>query len=115
MDGSDAVGVVIIGMLLRFGIPIGVTALVIWFFRRLDAHWQAEAEQQLHMRAPVELIDRVPCWEQRNCPPERRNSCRAYAQTGIPCWQVFRDKDGRLREACFDCEVFRKAPVPITV
>ena len=113
MDGLTPVIVVLIGLLVRFGLPILGTVLVVWFFRRLDAHWQAEAERQLHMQAPRVLSDRVPCWDQRNCPPELRNNCRAYLQQGIPCWQLYRDQDGRLKEACLSCDVFRKAPVPV--
>jgi hypothetical protein len=113
MNGLDSIGVVIIGLLVRFGLPILGTVLVIWFFRRLDAHWQAEAARQLHMGTPVALADREPCWDQRHCSPEMRNNCRAYLQQGIPCWQLFRAEDGRLKEACLGCEVFRKAPVPV--
>ena len=30
----------------------------------------------------------VTCWEMKNCPPERRNSCPAYPQHGGQCWMV---------------------------
>jgi len=30
----------------------------------------------------------VTCWEMKNCPPDRRNSCPAYPQHGGQCWMV---------------------------
>ncbi len=30
----------------------------------------------------------VTCWEMKNCPPERRNSCPAYPEHGGQCWMV---------------------------
>ena len=114
MEGPSTVGLIVIGILIRFGLPLAVTILVIWFFRRLDARWQAEAEQQLKAQATLAMVERIPCWDQRHCPPERRASCPAYAQKEVPCWQVHRDKIGRLQEACLGCDVFLKAPIPAT-
>jgi len=50
---------------LRFVLPIAATLLVIWFFRKLDAKWQLEAQQQLRARlalaaAGVELEKTAP-------------------------------------------------------
>jgi hypothetical protein len=48
----------------------------------------------------------------KGCSEEKRQNCPAFSQTGVPCWQVFRTKNGLLKEACLECEVFRQAPIP---
>jgi hypothetical protein len=103
--------VVLLGTLLRFVLPIALTVLVIRFFRNLDAKWQLEAQQQLRARLALAAANHTPCWEQRQCSAERRAACAAYTSSHLPCWQVFRDQEGRLREACLECDVFLAAPV----
>ena len=111
MDVLEAVGVTLVGLVVRFGIPIVITILVVRWLRRLDARWQLEANKTRPRMAIAVLQAR--CWEQRGCPPERRASCPAYARPDVQCWQVFRDADGRLQEACLDCDIFKKAPAPV--
>jgi len=111
VDVLEAIGVTLIGLVVRFGIPIVLTILIVMWLRRLDARWQLEANRT-RPRAAVAAMPQVRCWEQRGCPPERRASCPAYARPDVACWQVFRGADGRLHEACLNCDVFRKAPVP---
>lgn len=98
----------VIGLLLRIGIPATVTALIFFLLRRLDERWQKEA-----LAIPV-ISSQRPCWEIRGCPEEKRKDCLASAQLNTPCWQVFRTKNGLLREECIGCDVFRLAPAPIS-
>lgn len=100
----------LLGFIVRIGLPVGVTALIVILLRRLDAHWQTEAELPAVL-APVG----PPCWEQHNCSPEKRAGCKAFQNAGIPCWQQFRKTDGTLRETCIGCEVFRQAPIPTPI
>lgn len=95
------------GITLRLAIPIILTGIAIFILRRLDNHWQAEAEEQLQL--PV--VEKVNCWEIKNCAPETRASCAGY-QSEQPCWQAFRSNAGYLRDSCLECEVFKEAPVP---
>jgi hypothetical protein len=97
---------IILGVLLRIGIPVAVTALLFLLLRRLDKRWQKEAEA-----IPV-IPSQQPCWETKGCSEEKRQNCPAFSKTGIPCWQVFRTKNGLMREDCLGCEVFRQAPIP---
>lgn len=97
----------ILGLLLRIGIPVAVTALVFLLLRRLDEHWQKEA------RAIPVVSSQRPCWEIKSCSAEKLKNCPAYAQPNTPCWQVFRTKNGLLRETCLGCDVFHLAPVPV--
>ena len=108
LDGVIAVGV---GLIIRFGIPIALTALVVRLLLTLDERWQAEAERD-QTRAPARNIG---CWDAKNCSAEQRAQCTAYAHPETPCWQLFRSEDGQLKEKCLACQVFRKAPVPITI
>jgi hypothetical protein len=99
------------GLLLRLGIPILLTVLAAWGLHRLDQHWKRQAE---HTRpSPIGLgaaPAEVRCWEQADCPPEKREACPAYAQPSTPCWQLFRTTDGELAVGCLRCDVFRHAP-----
>jgi hypothetical protein len=103
----DTVLAFLLGLLLRIGIPVAVTALIFFLLRRLDERWQEEA------RAIPVLSSQRPCWEIKGCSEEKRKYCPASAQLKIPCWQIFRTKNGLLREECLGCDVFRLAPVPI--
>ena len=95
---------ILAGFLVRLAIPIALTALLIFFLRKLDAHWKSEAQ------APIP-VEKVQCWEVKGCTPEQMKSCAA-GQSQLPCWQVYRLPNGYLREECLACEVFRKAPIP---
>ncbi len=97
----------VLGTLLRIGIPVAVTILVIVLLRRLDRRWQKES-LVLPVVQPVK-----PCWEIKGCPKEKSEKCPATAHPEIPCWQVFRSQTGRLKEACLDCDVFYQAPIPV--
>jgi len=97
----------IVGLLLRLGIPIIVTAVVFALLHRLDKRWQKEA-----LALPVVPAGK-PCWEIKGCLEEQKKNCPAVAQPWMPCWQVFRTRDGVMKEACLGCDVFRQAPVPI--
>ncbi|MBI4732121.1 MAG: hypothetical protein HY781_08355 [Chloroflexi bacterium] len=98
---------VLVGLLLRIGIPIGISLLVFFLLRRLDNRWQKEANL-----LPVAAMDQKPCWEVKNCSETKRKDCPVAAQPNVPCWQAFRTKDGLLKEACLDCDVFRQALTP---
>lgn len=100
-----------IGLTIRLGIPIALTALFIIILRRLDERWQAQAKEE---QLATPLARNTGCWNVKQCSAEQRANCNAYAHPETPCWQYFRAKDGTLREACLGCDVFLKAPVPVT-
>ena len=112
MSSLNELFAVVIGILVRFAIPIALTILAIWFFRRLDRRWQAEAKEQVQLQMALTTAKRTPCWEQKQCSAEQRASCPVFAQKNVACWQVMRDRDGNLKPACLDCNVFRTAPAP---
>lgn len=101
------------GLLLRLGIPLFLTLGLAWLLRRLDARWQAEARQLVSSGKATPARVLVPrCWLLKDCPPERRRACPAFPESEVPCWQLFRDKQGRMLEMCLSCDVFLRAPVP---
>ncbi len=102
----DTVLTIVLGLLLRIGIPVTVTALIFYLLRRLDERWQKEAKA-------IPVINSLrPCWEIKGCSEEKRKNCKASTQPDVPCWQLFRTPKGLLREDCLGCKVFRLAPVP---
>lgn len=110
MDTLTPLFAVITGFALRLAIPIAITAIAIYFLRRMDTRWQAEAEEQLLHPA----VEKPKCWESHNCPPDARESCSGY-QSEQPCWQAFRKENGYLQERCLGCGVFHQAPVPANI
>jgi len=106
----DTVVTFLLGLGLRIGIPIGITVLVFVLLRQLDKRWQKDA-----MSVPVVATGGKPCWELKGCSEDNKKKCPAAAQPAIPCWQIFRSRDGVLGENCIGCDVFRQAPVPVRV
>jgi hypothetical protein len=100
---------VLIGLLVRFGLPLAVLAFVVALLRRLDTRWQAEG---LRQAAQPALVDGRHCWEVHGCAEAPRAKCPAFQNAGIPCWQHFRDRDGNLRPGCLVCDFFRAVPAP---
>jgi len=108
MQWFDISSTIVAGLLLRFGVPILVTAILIFGLMKLDKRWQVEAAKQLARVG----IRNIGCWEINNCPEDNRANCKAYQQPELPCWQVFREASGVLREKCLGCKVFQEAPLP---
>ena len=99
------IAAVLIGLLLRLGIPIALTFLLAMFLKWLDKKWQADAEKE---KAETIVLaqngkDRRPCWEIHNCPQNLKKNCKAYANPATPCWEVFRT-NGSLKPACRTCK-----------
>jgi len=105
METMTSLLAVIAGLLLRLALPIIGTGILIYFLRRLDAHWQTEAQL-----TPVST-QKVECWKIKGCSPEQQKNCIAAASS-LPCWQAYRLPNGYLREKCISCEVFIDAPTP---
>ena len=102
---------VIIGLVVRFGLPILVTALVIIGLRKLDEIWQSSARTP-NLAMQLVQVQNSGCWNAKNCSAETRRNCPAYMHQDMPCWQSMRDNHGQMKEACLGCDVFKSAPVP---
>jgi hypothetical protein len=104
METITSLLVILAGFLLRLVVPIVGTVLLVYFLRKLDANWQIEAQLP-------QTLAKVECWKAKGCSPEQQKHCVA-ASSPLPCWQVFRQPNGYLREDCISCDVFRNAPTP---
>lgn len=105
METLTSLLTLIFGLLLRLAIPLVGTVILVSLLRKLDAHWQMEAEL-----APLPA-EKVECWKIKVCSEEQRNHCIGAA-SHLPCWQVYRQTNGYLQEDCISCEVFVNAPIP---
>ncbi len=115
MEWIDGIAALVLGLVIRLGIPALITVLLVLGLRRLDERWQAEAESRRSQAASTIKPKKIECWEIKGCAAEQRAICQAHAHPETPCWQVFRDNRGHLQERCLGCEVFRESPVPIPV
>jgi hypothetical protein len=112
METWMAVISLVVGVTIRIGIPVLVTALLVTVFTRLDARWKEDADRSQAVAMAVAQVANTGCWNVHNCPAEKRATCAAFKQLETPCWQVFRSKSGQLQERCLGCDVFKDAPVP---
>jgi hypothetical protein len=113
MNELTITAAVILGIILRFGIPIALTFGFAWLLRRLDEKWRAEAQVEAseakyktQQKALLEMWLQKPCWEVNNCAKEDYVNCKAYQQKDLPCWEVYR-ANGKYNESCRDC-AYRK-------
>jgi hypothetical protein len=109
MEELQITAAVIAGILLRFGIPLGLTILLARFLRQLDSRWREEAEQkaiesqlQQQRQTILNLWLDQPCYSINNCTAQQKSICRAFSQTEKPCWEVKRS-NGSLAPECLDC------------
>ena len=105
METMTAFLVLCAGLFVRLVLPIAVTLIMVYFLRKLDARWQAEAGFR-----PVS-VQKPECWKIKGCSLEQRRECIAFSSP-LPCWQVFRLPNGYLSEECVSCKVFIDAPIP---
>lgn len=105
MEALNSLLAVLTGLLLRLALPIVATGILIYLLRKLDAHWQTEAQLE-----PVSK-QKVECWKIKGCSPQQQKNCIATASP-LPCWQVYRLPNGYLDEQCISCKVFIDAPIP---
>jgi hypothetical protein len=115
MSAPEVMLTFVVGVLARFAIPIVMTIVAVWVFRKLDQRWKAEAEELTRLQMELVMAKYTPCWEQKQCSAEKMESCPAHAQTGMPCWQVMRDKQGNLKSTCVGCGVFLNAPATVEI
>jgi methyl-accepting chemotaxis protein len=75
------------------------------------------AGPQAVMNKSKKRADNVLCWDVKNCPTERRNSCPAYPENGSDCWMVTATKCGGQEQGtyrdkmvnCRQCDTYKLA------
>lgn len=115
MENLITTVIVILGLVVRIGLPVAVTLLVVRWLLQLDSQWQNQANEESVAEGVIRILPgNVGCWEINGCSSEKRSHCTAYAHPESPCWQVFRNQSGALQERCLGCKVFKESPVPVT-
>jgi len=66
-------------------------------------------EKGLNIEGIRRLLSLIPCWEIKNCPPEKRQTCPAYQNSEKPCWMLAQEKKRVAPEVCRLCPVYSKA------
>lgn len=97
MNDLLATTVLILLFALRCMLPLVLTLLIGYSMNRLVTRWQAEEQASMKVET---------CWETKNCPPEQRDNCPVYRQTGVACWQVKQQLTGVLPQACLECPLY---------
>lgn len=108
MDTMNSLYAVLTGLVIRLAIPIGITLIAIMVLKKLDAHWQKEADQSLSLD-----VEKPHCWEISECDPVANRDCPARTSP-VPCWQYYRLSNGYLNEKCLTCKVFLQMPPAAT-
>lgn len=103
MDTTYVSVYIVIGLLLRLGLPLALTIVAALYLRRLDARWRAEARLQRPVPLAVQAMASRPCWETKGCGLAKGN-CPAGQHPTAPCWE-FKRTNGQLAPACQQCEV----------
>jgi hypothetical protein len=109
---------------LRCVAPFAFTLAIGYLMNRLVDRWQAEdeAEQQGAVVRPAAAmpseenrlpVRTIPCWLLRRCDAEKRASCPAANQPGLPCWLARMRVDGSLPEDCPDCPIYSETGIAI--
>jgi hypothetical protein len=108
MTELQATAVMIFFFVLRCMLPFALTLLIGYLMNKLVARWQAEEKA-----TPAPVMTAL-CWEEKNCPPIQRNSCPAYLEHQLPCWQLKTQMTGSLPEPCLTCALYARfiAPTP---
>ena len=116
MDETFVTIYLILGVLLRIGVPLAATFLLGWGLRQLDARWRQEAIEANSSReaALVNIWITQPCWEANGCTSKTRAGCQAQQQRELPCWEVFRS-NGTLSKQCLECSYRQELPIPMEV
>lgn len=106
--------------LVRFGVPLLLSAGIAWWLIHLDQRWRQQAPhlnvELVAAGSPASIgharIIAEPCWVYRACPDNIRDKCPAYTQPEIPCWLARLRNDGCLAKGCRCCSIFATSHIP---
>ena len=62
-------------------------------------------EENLSIQGIKKLLDLMPCWKLKNCPPEVKDNCAALKERGKKCWELAQKA---CEKSCQNCEVYLK-------
>ena len=62
-------------------------------------------EENLSIPGIKKLLELMPCWKLKDCPPEVRAECAALKEREKRCWQLAQKA---CEKSCINCEVYLK-------
>lgn len=102
--------IILLLILLRIGLPLGLTLLVgRWLERKLRLPTD---EERPHVGTRLVRSDRsmrvnpLHCWDIAHCTPTERAQCAAYRRPDLPCWLAIQVEGSKVRQECFTCELY---------
>jgi hypothetical protein len=98
------VGMYLVGLFLRLGVPLGLTLFFAWLLKNIDLQW-LEQSNGLSDRDETETPLRSQgCWILNNL----ANQGPVSSGQGELCWKVRMRLEGNFPDECLDCEHFEK-------
>ena len=84
------------------------------YFSEDDIEWIRCLRHMIHdegisIPGIKKLLELTHCWEIKNCPPEKRDSCSAYLDRTLPCWERAGIACAKGADQCEECEVYVSA------
>ena len=103
--------VILVMFILRIAIPVALTiAAGRWLEKRLRppaTAEQNEAAQTIRAFNRSDKIIYLHCWDLKRCDPRAREQCPAFQHSDLPCWLALQLDNGKIREACLSCAMYK--------
>lgn len=93
---------------LRVGLPLLIVMGIGYLIQRWLEPRAVKEQFEGMIRSAQERATSTaqrPCWEVKNCPPDKRAACAASQQPDIPCWLSRQIAGQPLPEGCAACGV----------
>jgi hypothetical protein len=97
------IGMYLVGLFLRFGIPLGLTIILAWILKNLDLQWLEEREREPIESRIEDEGQSQGCWVLQNFSHE----VSAINGHQDACWKVRMRIEGKLPDECLDCAYFK--------
>ncbi|HAR63710.1 MAG: MerR family transcriptional regulator [Candidatus Margulisiibacteriota bacterium] len=62
-------------------------------------------EENLSIPGIKKLLELIPCWKLKKCPPETRANCTTLEEREKKCWEMAKNA---CEKSCESCEVYLK-------
>jgi MerR family transcriptional regulator, heat shock protein HspR len=81
------------------------------FFSQNDIVWvqclrKLIHEQNLSIPGIKKLLELLPCWKLKDCPPNVRSNCSVLKERGKRCWELTKNA---CEKSCRSCDIYLKA------
>jgi len=101
---QNDVSMYLVGLFLRFGVPLGITIMLAWLLKNIDLLWLEEANGERGVRKTDLPSKNQGCWILHNLSLENP-PCGDLQEA---CWKVRVKFEGVLPDQCLDCKYFKE-------